>query len=118
MIWFATLFQAFKASRNAQIAAGLALVVVVCLGLYIWIITNRQSDLQDAADQARNQAQAETLSKAVDQVKEANDAREDIRSDVDNARYTQCLRSARTPANCKRYLLPQQPEDNGGASAN
>ncbi len=117
-MWFLTIFQAFKASKNAQISAGIALVIVVGLGLYIWIVTNRQSDLQDAADQARNQVQAEVLEKTVEQVKEANDAREQVRNDVDNARYTQCLRSARTPANCQRYLLPQQSPDNGGASPN
>lgn len=98
-MWFLGLLQAFKASKNAQIVAGIALVIVLGLGLYIWIVTNHQSDLQDAADQARNQVQAEATQETLNRTVEAQDAAEKVRTDP-VARRNGCLRHSRTPANC------------------
>lgn len=84
------------------ISAGLALLG----GLILWLGAREEAD--DTHNQAvgaaveREAVQAETITK----VQEANHARDEIASDTDHARYDQCVRTARTPANCQRFLLP------------
>lgn len=47
------------------------------------------------------------LETTVTRTLEGNQAREEIRNDIGDARYAQCLRTARTPANCQRFLSQQ-----------
>lgn len=54
------------------------------------------------------------LEQTIENVKKAEEAREDITDPGpvgDLTRYNQCLRTARTPANCERFLPSVQPSD-------
>lgn len=89
--------------------AGLAAIVALAV-LILWLSAREKAD--DAANQATGAAvqreadQAETIKN----IGAANDAREEIKQPGaagDAVRYDQCMRSARTPANCARYAMPQ-----------
>lgn len=43
-------------------------------------------------------------------VRNATEARDQVRNDIDGARYNQCMRTARTPANCERFLPARQAD--------
>lgn len=61
----------------------------------------RNQDLGAAAQRARD------LAETLHRTEEGNAAREEIRAPGpagDRARYDQCLRAARTAANCQRFL--------------
>lgn len=86
---------------------------VVLIGGILW------AQHAENKDDARNQEigasieRERALEETVKQVEKANEVREEItRKDDAGARlrYEQCLRSARTPANCER-LLPERPAD-------
>lgn len=71
---------------------------------------------QERADDQANQEVGATVQREADQaktienVKEANDARDEIKQTGpagDAIRHAQCLRTARTPANCARYAVPE-----------
>lgn len=47
---------------------------------------------------------AETQAEIIKNVEKANDARTDVRDPRSRAAYDECVQSARTPANCQRYL--------------
>ena len=47
---------------------------------------------------------AEAQGKVIDNVQSANEARAAVRDDRSRAAYDECLRSARNPANCERFL--------------
>jgi hypothetical protein len=88
------------------IAAGLALIG----GLILWLGAREQAD--DKSNQAVGAAVQREADQAVtiQNVKDANDAREKIKQAGpagDAVRYEQCMRSARTPASCARYAVPQ-----------
>ncbi|WP_292960575.1 hypothetical protein [Novosphingobium sp. UBA1939] len=53
---------------------------------------------------------ADDLHETIQRTEKANAARNAIRDPASDARYGQCLRSARTPANCKRFLPDLQPD--------
>lgn len=87
----------------------LALLAVALLlaGAWIWIVKSEEADdrrnQEIGATVEREKAQAETIKR----VETANEAREEINRNDDagiRLRYEQCLRTARTPANCERLL--------------
>ena len=87
------------------------LIVAAAIGAaWLWL------DAREEADDKANQEIGATvqregdLRETIERTEKANEARDDIASDRDNARYNQCLRTARTPANCER-LLPQREAD-------
>ena len=47
---------------------------------------------------------AETQADIIKNVEKANEARTDVRDPRSRAAYDQCVRSARNPANCERFL--------------
>lgn len=71
---------------------------------YVWL------GAREEADDRRNQnigaavQREDDLRTTLERTNDASKARDDVRSDVDGARYDQCLRTARTPANCERFL--------------
>lgn len=91
----------------------LAVGVLVCAALaalWLWI------GAREAADDRRNQdigaavEREKSATATIKQVEKANAARDEVRNDVGSARYDQCLRTARTPALCERFL-PQRQTD-------
>lgn len=87
---------------------GWLLIAIGILAITIfWIVSAEKAD--DKANQtvgATTQREAD-LRETVNRVEEANAAREEIRGvdrDAMCARYAQCVRSARTPENCVRFL--------------
>lgn len=91
--------------------AGLAvLAAIVLLGLWLWIGAREEAD--DKANQeigATAQREGD-LREVVKRTEEGNAARNEINDAGSTAKYDQCVRSARTPANCKRFL-PERPTD-------
>lgn len=82
-------------------------VVLIVAGGLLW------AKLAEDADDRRNQELGATverekaLTETVEKVEQANEAREEIgRAGPagDRLRYERCLRSARNPENCKRFL--------------
>jgi hypothetical protein len=85
----------------------LAGAVVALVGVVLWLNAREKAD--DRANQELGATvQRETdLRKTIERTETANEAREEIaRPDAagDRLRYDQCLRTARTPANCQRFL--------------
>lgn len=75
------------------------------------LFLRKAEEADDTANQqiGRTQERAETQAQTIENVKEANDAREQIRAPGpagDCARYSLCLRSARNSAQCSRFLPP------------
>jgi membrane protein implicated in regulation of membrane protease activity len=93
-----------RAGAWALIAVGAALILG---GAWLWLDSREKAD--DKANQEIGAAvQREgDLRETIERTETANEAREEIgRHDAagDRLRYDQCLRSARTPANCERFL--------------
>jgi membrane protein implicated in regulation of membrane protease activity len=91
------------------LAKGLWLLgaVVALIGAVAWLQARENAD--DKANQEIGAAvQREgDLRETIERTETANEAREEIgRHDAagDRLRYDQCLRTARTPANCERFL--------------
>lgn len=83
------------------------IAIVALAGLVLWLGARETAD--DKANQEIGAAvQRETnLTETIKRTEQGNAAREEIRAPGnagDRARYDQCVRSARTPANCRRFL--------------
>jgi Flp pilus assembly protein TadB len=99
----------YLATKFLGLARGWWLLAVAALAtaLGLWLIAAERAD--DQANRrigAAEQRQAD-LTATLERTEEAHAARAEIR-DQDHgrspARYDQCLRTARTPANCERFL--------------
>lgn len=81
--------------------AGAALACVIALIAFkIWIGGVRHDARKSGAETER----AARLEQTFNQMEKANDTRVEIRDVRSRARYDECMRSARTPENCKRFL--------------
>ena len=110
MIQALAIWQTVKAlAKRIPWQAWAALGAVLAL-LAVWAWHNRQ--VSEATTQGREegaQAQRETdLVETIQRTEQANAEREVIQAEVragnGRALYDQCLRTARTPANCERFL--------------
>lgn len=89
------------------IIAGLGAALVLSIIIGVWLVTRTTDKAVEASHEAGATQQRETnLQEVIKRTEQGNEARDQIRNDSDNARYNLCLQSARTPANCDRYLLP------------
>lgn len=84
------------------------LIALAALASLIWWFSAAEK-ADDRANQqiGRSEAVIESQGKALESVETANEAREEIEQRGpagDRVRYEQCLRSARTPGNCERFL--------------
>src|SRR5687768_4408627 len=103
-----------RAARALAIGT-LILGTALLLGaLCLWL------DSREKADDAANQEIGATvqregdLRETIERTEQGNEAREEIKRDVDRGGgtvlYEQCLRTARTPANCERFLPERQAD--------
>jgi hypothetical protein len=92
---------------------GLWLLVVIAALLgagLLWQHSQRVHDTQQREIGKTEERAAETTT-VLQRTEQGNEAREAIKQAGpvgDRLRYDQCVRSARTPANCQRFL-PQRP---------
>lgn len=87
---------------------GKAIMALVGVGLLVIGIATA-FHLVDALTETAEQKgavveRAATQGKVIENVEKANEARTDVRDPHSRAAYDQCVRSARNPANCQRFL--------------
>lgn len=104
----------FKANRLVGIV-GLVLLAVIVVGTLAHLIDAGNDAARESGVQAERAA---TAGKVIENVEKSNTARAAARDPGSCVAYRECLRSARTAANCVRYL----PDDENcpvqsGASA-
>ena len=75
-------------------------VIAIGAGYLLWL-SNRDAG---NVEKGKTEQTVENLEETVNRVDQANEARDTIRVDNGNARFDQCMRTARTPANCQRFL--------------
>jgi hypothetical protein len=102
MAWL--LKSTFGVPRWLLVGGVILLTLIVAL-----VYLKRAENLDDAQNQEIGAAveREKVLEETVNRVEKANDVREEISRNDDagaQLRYDQCLRSARTPANCQRFL--------------
>jgi hypothetical protein len=92
--------------------AGLAALLL--LGGTVWYCSEQVEDRVEQAETiGEEREKTKQYEKTIEKVEKANEAREEITRPGpvgDRTRYNQCLRTARTPENCKRFL-PELQED-------
>lgn len=81
------------------IAGAVAVIAVIALVASIY---------GNGKEAGADKIEKEVLQQTVKNVEKANEVRQNFPAD-DRRRYDQCLRTARTPANCKRWLPGVQP---------
>lgn len=99
---------------NPLVAGLIAAVLIAAVVAFFYFGDKKEQRIEDKLEQKgviteRAQTQGETLNR----VEIGNEEREKVTRNDDagaQLRYDQCLRSARTPANCQR-LLPERPAD-------
>jgi len=96
-----------------KLAAGIGALVV--LGLLIFTISRFVSGTINKIEDMSKEAGAakitnDNLEATLKRTEQGNEAKNEIRNDIGSARYHQCMRTARTTANCQRFL-PEQPAD-------
>ena len=102
---FAALSVWFKANKLIGIVA-LVLLAAVVVGTLAHLIDAGNDQARDAGVQTERAA---TTGKVIENVEKAKAAAEAARDPGSCVAYRECLRSARTAANCVRYL----PDDEG-----
>lgn len=88
------------------------LLAVLCWGVIVGmavLMINATNAIRDAGFKAgETHEQAKVQDQVIQNVEQANDVREQINSEAARGSgsllYRQCLRSARSPENCQRYL--------------
>lgn len=93
-----------------------AIAAFALLGALWLYLSNREE-----ADDRRNQdiggaVQREgDLRETLDRTETGNETRDQVKRELDNGRsdglYARCLRTARTPANCERFLPEREADD-------
>lgn len=95
----------FKANKLVGIV-GLALLAAVVAGTVLHLIDAGQDRARESGVQTERAA---TAGKVIENVQTANEARDAVSDPRSCAMYRECLQSARSTANCVRYL----PHDEG-----
>lgn len=90
----------FGLARGWIILAGL-----LALGaLAVWLTQSEAADDRHNQDLGAAVQRSEDLQTTLERTETANAARTQINDPDSSARYDQCLRTARTPANCQRFV--------------
>lgn len=103
----------FFSSLSWKVYAAIAALLLV--GGTVWYCSSQVEERVEQAEiTGEVKEQKRQLEETIKNVETAEEAREDI-SEVgptgDRTRYNQCLRTARTPSNCERFL-PDVQETN------
>lgn len=99
-----TFLAALWASQRVRKVALALLVLALLAGLWAYLSARENADDQHNQEVGAELQRATDLAETIDRVETADDTREEMRDPASRARYDQCLRSARTPANCERLL--------------
>jgi hypothetical protein len=75
-----------------------------------WIIAAENADDKNNQDLGAAAQRADDLHTTLNRTETANAARAEINDSRSDARYHQCLRTARTPANCERFVPGSQTD--------
>lgn len=102
---FAALSVWFKANKLIGIVA-LVLLATVAAGTVMHLIDAGNDEARESGVQSER---AVTTGKVIENVEKTNETRAAARDPGSCVAYRECLRSARTAANCVRYL----PDDEG-----
>lgn len=108
MTWIISLLARWglpESIRRPLAYAGSALAAFALLWA-LWAILAAREEADDKANReagAAVQREAD-LRETMERVETANATRDEVRDRGSRARFDQCLRSARTPANCERFL--------------
>lgn len=110
---FLTAVGGFLKNISWKVWAGFAALALVLGG--VWYCTEQVDERVEQAEEIGATTERNIqLEQTIENVKKAEDAREDITDPSpagDLTRYNQCVRTARTPANCERFLPSVQPTD-------
>lgn len=83
-------------------------VAVILLGSALLVLTKIENIRSDGVATGVNQEQSKNIAVTLERVELSREVTDEIRKEADTGNgsllYAQCLRSARTPANCKRFL--------------
>lgn len=89
---------AWIAARKWLLIVGAA--IAISGGYLLWLSNRDAGNVEKGRDEQTQASLQETINRG----EQANEARDTIRVDNGNARFDQCMRTARTPANCQRFL--------------
>ena len=98
--------------KSLPLTAYLGIGTLLLLSSLVWYCDQQVDDkVKQAEVIGRTEERNKQLEQTIENTKTAEKAREDIAETStagDLTRYNQCLRSARTPENCKRFLSDVQ----------
>lgn len=98
MPWLAT--KVFGVPRWLLLAiAALAIAAAVTVANH-WF----DSTIETAKEAGASGQRADDLGETIKRTEKGNAVRDQVRDPGNRARYDECVRSARTPENCKRFL--------------
>ena len=97
---------AFLTTRVLGLARGIwLLIILAALALAYFTATSWfENAIDTAADRGAATQREGDLRETLNRTEEAHAARDEVRDPNGSAAYGQCLRTARTPANCQRFL--------------
>lgn len=85
--------------------AGGLLVVALLISAAVWWFNDTVDDARDeGVKQGVTTERVEAQGKVIENVQAANETRAAVRDDRSRAAYDECVRSARNPANCERFV--------------
>lgn len=85
--------------------AGGLLLVALLIGAAVWWFNDTVDDAHDdGVKQGVTAERVEAQGKVIENVQAANETRAAVRDDRSRAAYDECVRSARNPANCERFV--------------
>lgn len=70
------------------------------IGLHSWV----EGQFDDARQEGADIQVAQDMAVTLDRVEAAHEASNEVSNPTGSARYDECVLSARTPENCKRFL--------------
>lgn len=94
--------------------AWLLIVLAALAGAIWWLNAAEKADDKANQEIGATVEREKALTETIKRTEQGNEAREEIKRDVDRGGgtvlYEQCLRTARTPANCERFLPERQAD--------
>jgi len=92
------------AKHSVKIGLAVAAVVLLVLAA-LWMSSAEKADDRNNQEVGASQAVIAGQQQTLEQLKDANDAEEDLRTGGERnlVRYNECLRNARTKSRCEQY---------------